>query len=54
MATYDKNKMVEGKYTVGHLMKTADNVVKAKTTGTTILDADAESHFPKFEESGAS
>ena len=54
MASYDKNKLVEGKYTVKHLMKTALDVVKTKTTGSIILDVDAEARFPKFQEAGRS
>lgn len=52
MASYDKKKLVEGKYTVKHLMNTAADVVKTKTQGSIILDKDAEDRIPKFEEAG--
>jgi len=53
MASYSADKLVQGKYTVAHLMKTASDVVDTKTKGSKVLDPDAEARIPKFEDKGA-
>jgi len=53
MASYSADKLVQGKYTVAHLMKTAKDVVDTKTKGSKVLDPDAEARIPKFEDKGA-
>jgi hypothetical protein len=39
-------------YTVGHLVKTAQNAVIKKSVGSTIFDEAAETRLPKFDGSG--
>lgn len=46
-------KLVEGRYTMKSLVDTAERVVTKKTTGSRILDLDAENQIPKFGFSGA-
>ena len=38
-----------GKFTESHLLSVAEGVVKDKTSGSALLDADAEERIPKFK-----
>ena len=38
-----------GKFTESHLLSVAEGVVKDKTSGSTLLDTDAEERIPKFK-----
>jgi hypothetical protein len=41
-----------GEYTEDHLLNAAKNVVEKKTSGSTLLDLEAEERIPKFTMSG--
>jgi hypothetical protein len=43
-----------GGYTIGHLLKRAEELVAEKTKGTTILDEEAVDRMPKFDMGGKS
>ena len=38
-----------GKFTESHLLSVAEGVVKDKTSGSALLDTDAEERIPKFK-----
>lgn len=46
------DKLIEGKYSVKSIYETAEKVVTKKTTGSSVLDIDAERRIPKFRTSG--
>lgn len=50
-STGSSTEKIDG-YSIGHLLKTAEQVVKKKTAHSVILDTAAEERIPKFDNQG--